>query len=164
MWRKFPFVFQMKPFPLIVLKRGDSSQVSSVCKSNKGCVPAERPQAPDLWGQKTNRGHRGSQGGCWVLAGMWITALRKVAAPGPRQKWKRDGYLHAHKFVLIGNWLAMRSSSISGILLKLVHVTANTGSFGEGTFREYFLHSVGQHVQNTSQISTIPGPGKAHNN
>lgn len=48
MWRDFTFIFQMKPFPLIVLKRGDCIQVSSVCKPNEGCVPAERPRAPDL--------------------------------------------------------------------------------------------------------------------
>lgn len=42
MKRDCPFVFQMKPFPLIVLKRGGCIQVSSVCKSNEGYIPAER--------------------------------------------------------------------------------------------------------------------------
>lgn len=44
MWTDFPLVFQMKPFSLIVLTRGDCIQVSSVCKSNE--VQAETPRAP----------------------------------------------------------------------------------------------------------------------
>lgn len=45
MWTNFPLVFQMKPFSLIVLTRGDCIQVTAMCKSNE--VQAERPKTPD---------------------------------------------------------------------------------------------------------------------
>lgn len=45
MWTNFPLVFQMKPFSLIVLTRGDCIQVTAMCKAIK--VQAGRPKTPE---------------------------------------------------------------------------------------------------------------------
>lgn len=78
MWTDFPLVFQMKPFSLIVLTRGDCIQVSSVCKSNE--VQADA-QGTWQWGQQTTLTLS-------LLSHLVAVdhSLRKLVAPEPRQK------------------------------------------------------------------------------
>lgn len=149
----------------MVLTRSDCIQLGCVCKSNEGSVWAKRLSAPESEGRRPGHKACGLKLRVLPLCGWgslsWESCLL-LCLGWNETRMSPNPLIEISLFFLnIGNWWAIGFSSIPGVLLELVYVIANTGSLSENIFRVLLLRSrISQHVQNTKQTYTIPGPGE----
>lgn len=154
----------MQPCSLIVLTRSECIQLGSVCKSNEGSVRAERLRVPESEGGRPGHKTCGLKLRVLPLCGWgslpWESCLLLCLGGNETRMSPNPLREISLFFINTGNWWAIGFSSIPGVFLELVHVIANTGSLSANIFRVLLLHRVSQHVENTKQTYTIPGPGE----